>query len=131
LDDEEIQIYGDGSQLRDLNYVDDVVDALLQAAVYEGANGRIMNLGNYPPVSLLQFCKTLLEVCADFGCGRGGYCLTPFPPEKKRIDIGDYYADYGRVTQTLGWQPRTPLREGLRRTVAYYTQFRDHYWQGS
>jgi len=128
IDNEEIQIYGDGRQVRDLNYIDDVVDALLLAALYDGANGRIFNLGNTPPVSLLEFVRTLLEVCQELGVGKGGYRLVPFPPDKKRIDIGDYYADYSKIQKTLGWRPTVPLREGLRRTVAYYMEYRDHYW---
>jgi UDP-glucose 4-epimerase len=128
IDNEEIQIFGDGSQVRDLNYVDDVVEAMLLAAVYDGANGRIFNLGNTPPVSLVEFVRVLLEVCQEFGAGKGGYRLVPFPPDKKRIDIGDYYADYSKIQKTLGWTPKMPLREGLRRTVAYYMQYREHYW---
>jgi UDP-glucose 4-epimerase len=131
IDNEEIQIFGDGGQLRDMNYVDDVVEALLLAAVYEGANGRIFNLGNHPPVSLLEFVQVLLDVCQEFGVGKGGYRLTPFPAEKKRIDIGDYYADYSKIKQTLGWQPRISLRAGLERTVAYYMEHGQHYWQSS
>jgi len=129
MDNQEIQIFGDGHQLRDMNYVDDVVEAMLLAAVYEGANGRIMNLGNDPPVSHLEFVQTLLEVCQEHGMGHGGYRLTPFPPDKKRIDIGDYYADYGKIRRILGWSPRIGLREGLQRTVAYYAQHRDQYWE--
>lgn len=129
IDNEEIQVFGDGLQVRDLNYVDDVVEAMLLAAVYDGANGRVFNLGNKPPVSLLDFIRILLEVCQEFGVGTGGYRLVPFPPDKKRIDIGDYYGDYSKIQKTLGWQPKVPLREGLRRTVSYYMQYRDHYWE--
>ncbi|MGB9880174.1 MAG: NAD-dependent epimerase/dehydratase family protein, partial [Anaerolineae bacterium] len=129
IDNEEIQIFGDGSQMRDLNYVDDVVEAMLLAAVYDGANGWIFNLGNSPPVSLREFVQVLLEVCQEFGVGKGGYCLVPFPPDKKRIDIGNYYADYSKIQKMLGWQPRVSLREGLQRTVAYYVQYREHYWE--
>jgi len=131
MDNQQIQLFGDGKQLRDLNYVDDVVEAMLLAAVYDDANGRIFNLGNHPPASLLEFVQTLLDVCQEFGCGRGGYQLTPFPSEKKRIDIGDYYADYSKAQRVLGWTPNVALREGLRRTVAYYQQHRSHYWQSS
>jgi len=131
IDNEEIQIYGDGRQVRDLNYIDDVIESMLLAAVYDGANGRIFNLGNTPPVSLVEFVRTLLEVCQEFGAGRGGYRLVPFPPDKKRIDIGDYYADYSKIQKTLGWKPTVPLKEGLRRTVAYYTEYRDRYWGDS
>nr|MBC7244112.1 NAD-dependent epimerase/dehydratase family protein [Chloroflexota bacterium] len=129
IDNEEIQIFGDGLQVRDLNYVDDVVEAMLLAAIYDGANGRVFNLGNTPPVSLLEFVRVLLEVCQEFGAGKGGYRLVPFPPDKKRIDIGDYYADYSKIQKTLGWTPRVPLKEGLRRTVAYYIEYREHYWK--
>jgi UDP-glucose 4-epimerase len=128
IKNEEIQLFGDGQQVRDLNYVDDVVEAMLLAAVYDGANGRIFNLGNSPPVSLLEFVRTLQEVCQEFGLGQGGYRLVPFPPDKKRIDIGDYYGDYSRIQKTLGWQPIVALREGLRRTVAFYVEHGDHYW---
>jgi UDP-glucose 4-epimerase len=128
IDNQQIQIFGDGRQVRDLNYIDDVVEALLLAAVYDGANGRIFNLGNTPPVSLLEFVHTLLDVCQELGVGEGGYQLVPFPPDKKRIDIGDYYADYSKMQKTLGWTPVVGLREGLRRTVAYYTEHRQHYW---
>jgi UDP-glucose 4-epimerase len=128
MKDQEIQLFGDGLQVRDLNYVDDVVEAMLLAAVYDGANGRIFNLGNSPPVSLLEFVQTLLEVCQEFGLGKGSYRLTPFPADKKRIDIGDYYGDYSKIQKTLGWQPMVTLREGLRRTIAFYTKYGDYYW---
>jgi UDP-glucose 4-epimerase len=120
IDNQEIQIFGEGQQVRDMNYVDDVVEALLLGAIYEGANGRIFNLGNRPPVSHLDFVQTLLDVCREFGAGHAGYRLIPFPPEKKRIDIGDYYGDYGKIQRILGWQPRIDLREGLRRTVEFF-----------
>ena len=129
ISNEEIQLYGDGRQVRDLNYVDDVIEAMLLAAVYDGANGRIFNLGNTPPVSLLEFVHALLEICQEFGVGEGGYRLVPFPPDKKRIDIGDYYADYSKIQKTLGWRPRIPLKEGLKRTVEYYVEHHDHYWE--
>jgi len=129
IDNQEIQIFGDGRQLRDMNYVDDVVEALLLAAVYEGANGRIFNLGNSPPVSLTEFVQVLLETCQEQGVGLGGYRLIPFPADKKRIDIGNYYADYSKIKRILGWEPCVPLREGLRRTVAFYKEHRDRYWQ--
>ena len=128
IDNEQIQIYGDGSQLRDMNYVDDVVEAMLLATTYDGANGHYFNLGSNEPVSLLEFVQILLKVCQEAGAGQGGYRMVPFPPDKKRIDIGNYYADYGKIAEALGWQPRVGLYEGLRRTVAYYLEHRQFYW---
>ena len=123
IDSEEIQVFGDGRQLRDLTYVDDVVDAFLRAAASDTTNGQVFNLGGLEPISLLDLAKLIVEVA---GCG--SYRLVPFPEERKRIDIGDFYADYTKIRLILGWEPKVPLREGLARTIAYYRQYKEHYW---
>ncbi|MBI4301568.1 MAG: NAD-dependent epimerase/dehydratase family protein [Chloroflexi bacterium] len=122
LDGEEIQLFGDGTQLRDLNYVDDVVDAFLLAAAHENANGEVFNLGT-EAISLMELVHLLIEIC-----GSGSYTLVPFPPERKRIDIGSYYSDYTKVEASLGWRPQISLRDGLERTVAYYRKHGERYW---
>ena len=119
---EEIQVFGDGSQRRDFNHVDDVVDAFLRAGATDRSDGQVFNLGDETPVSLLDLAKLLIEVA-----GSGSYRLVPFPPERKRIDIGDFYADISKIRATLGWEPRRPLREGLTQTIAYYRDHRDQY----
>ena len=80
-------------------------------------------LGASPPVSVLEFAETLLDV-AD---GGSGFKIVPFPDERKRIDIGDFYNDYGKIQKELGWEPQVSLREGLSRTVDYYRRNIDHY----
>ena len=119
---EQIQIFGDGRQKRDFDYVDDVVDAFLRAGACDAADGQVFNLGGDAPTSLLELVGLLLEVA-----GQGGYELVPFPEERKKIDVGDVYADAKKAREVLGWAPRTPLREGLARTVAYYQQHKEHY----
>jgi UDP-glucose 4-epimerase len=119
---EEIQIFGDGSQKRDFDYVDDVVDAFLRAGASEAAPGQVFNLGGAAAVSLLDLARMLIEIS-----GAGSYTLVPFPAERKKIDIGDFQADASRIRKALGWQPRVALREGLERTVAYYRQHKEHY----
>lgn len=120
---EEIQIFGDGQQRRDLNFVDDVVEAMLRAAVSQTGEGRVYNLGSNQPISLTALVELLIEVA-----GQGSYRLVPFPEERKRIDIGDVYSGYTRIQAELGWQPRTSLREGLVKTLAYYRHYGEHYW---
>jgi UDP-glucose 4-epimerase len=93
------------------------VDAFLRAGALEAADGKVMNLGADPPVSLLDLVEILVRVA-----GRGTYRVVPFPEERKRIDIGDFYADTSRVREVLGWEPRVPLEEGLRSTVEYYRE---------
>lgn len=123
LDDECISIYGDGQQQRDYNYVDDVVDALLLAALSSDADGQILNLGGRRPISHLELIETLIDVA-----GSGSYKLIPFPPDKARIDIGSVYSAYSRIQTMLGWEPKIGLREGLSRTVAFYREHREQYW---
>ncbi|MFZ4849852.1 MAG: NAD-dependent epimerase/dehydratase family protein [Caldilinea sp.] len=117
-----IQLYGDGQQLRDLTFVEDVVDAFLRAGMDEKANGAVFNLGGEAPICLLDLARLIVELA-----GRGRVELVPWPEARKKIDIGDVYSSYTRIQQVLGWQPTTPLRAGLERTLAYYTQFFDQY----
>ena len=123
LEGKELLIYGDGRQVRDFNYVDDVVDALLRAAVDEQANGQVYNLGGDEPINLLHLAQLVVKLA-----GRGSYRLVPWPESRKSIDIGDYYGDFRRILSKLGWRPRIPLEEGLRRTLAYYEEHGSHYW---
>jgi UDP-glucose 4-epimerase len=111
----EIEIMGDGSQQRDLNYVDDVVEAMLRAAATPAAWGEVYNLGSPEPVALEALVRLLLELA-----GRGSYRFVPFPPERKSIDIGSVRVDYGKIRRELGWEPRVALRDGLERTLRYY-----------
>ncbi|MGB9723260.1 MAG: NAD-dependent epimerase/dehydratase family protein [Chloroflexia bacterium] len=123
LDDQEIPIWGDGRQLRDYTYVDDVVDAFLRAAASDQTDGQVYNLGGRRPISHLELVETLIAIA-----GSGRYRLLPWPPERQRIDIGDVYSSYRRIQETLGWEPQVELEEGLRRTVEFYRKYKEKYW---
>jgi UDP-glucose 4-epimerase len=116
------EVFGDGSQRRDFTYVDDAVEALLLAAASDRAVGRAYNLGG-EPISLRDLAERLVRVA-----GRGEYRLVPFPPERKAIDIGDYFADARLIREELGWRPRVALDEGLGVTVRFYAAQGGHYW---
>jgi UDP-glucose 4-epimerase len=123
VDGEEISLFGDGSQLRDMTYVDDVVEAFLMAGANDAANGQVFNLGGLEPVSLRDIADLLIEVT-----GSGSYRLVPFPEERRSIDIGDYYADDSKIRAALGWEPRVGVREGLARSLAFYREHGASYW---
>jgi UDP-glucose 4-epimerase len=120
---EEILLFGDGEQKRDFNYVDDAVDALLLAGASPRAHRKVFNLGAKPPTSLRQFVELLYDVAGE----KPNYRLIPFPEERRRIDIGDFYTDYSRIQRELGWEPRVTLREGLSRTIDFYRRNMGHY----
>ena len=113
----------EGQQLRDFNFVDDAVDAMLAAAVSDDANGRLFNLGGERAINLKELADLLIE--ANGGAGR--YEICSFPANRQRIDIGDYYADYGCIARTLGWEPRVHLLEGLVRTIDFFRQHLNNY----
>jgi UDP-glucose 4-epimerase len=122
LDGEEITLFGDGEQLRDLTYVDDVVDAFLVAGCDPAADGQIFNLSG-EVISLRHLVELLIELT-----GQGSYRLIPFPPDKKLIDIGSFYAEDRKIRSILGWERRVGLREGLTRTLQFYRERRGDYW---
>jgi UDP-glucose 4-epimerase len=105
----------EGDQLRDFTYVSDVVDALLAAAVNPATNGRVFNLGGSEVISL----KALADLLVDVN-GGGEFTSRSYPSDRKKIDIGSYYSDFGLATDVIGWKPRVPLREGLGRTLEFY-----------
>jgi UDP-glucose 4-epimerase len=112
----------DGHQLRDFTFVDDAVDALLMAAGSEEAEGQVFNLGGDCVISLEDLARLLIEVN-----GSGDYIVRSFPPDRKKIDIGDYYSDFSRIHSVLGWKPKVSLREGLIKTLKFYHQNLEHY----
>lgn len=117
LTNQDIQVFGDGTQLRDFNFVDDVVDALIAAATTESCYGRVFNLGGSEVVSLKELAQKLSSMQPD-----SSWKIVPFPEERKKIDIGDYYSNYKLAQELLGWTPQVKLDEGLLKTVQYYRQ---------
>ncbi|WP_461210740.1 NAD-dependent epimerase/dehydratase family protein [Desulfocurvus sp. DL9XJH121] len=120
--DEQIQLFGDGSQRRDMNYVDDVVDAILLAGARGEAVGQVYNLAGDEPISLKDLVERMVRIA-----GQGSYRLVPWPEEKKKIDIGDFYGDGAKIKDALGWTPATTTDDGLAKTFAYYADCLDQY----
>ena len=112
----------EGAQLRDFTYVEDVVDAMLAAAISEEGNGKVFNLGGDPAISLRDLAAMMIDLN-----GAGTFNVRTFPAERKKIDIGDYYSDWRRIRATLGWEPRSPLRDALARTLEFYRANIQHY----
>ena len=114
LNGEPIRIFGDGTQRRDFNHVDDVLEALLLAGEREELAGGVFNLGHPEPKSLLEMVEILhrhLEFDSE---------LVPFPPEIEAIDIGDYFGAFDLFREACGWNPRIGLEEGLAGTIEFF-----------
>jgi len=123
IDNEKIRIYGDGKQIRDVNYVGDVVEAFLLVAATEKSNGEIYNLGGTHK-NLKEIVDLIIKIA-----GTGEYELIPYPSESKKIEIGDYIADYSKIKDSLGWTPDTSFDDGVRKTVEFYRKYSQNYWK--
>ena len=121
LEGKSFEIWG-GEQLRDFTYVDDAVDAFILAATTEKARGKVFNLGGDRVINLHELANLLIEIN-----GGGSFSVHSFPSDRKRIDIGDYYADDSLIRKELGWQSPVSLREGLASTLNFYRNNLEHY----
>jgi UDP-glucose 4-epimerase len=122
LSGEPITVFGDGGQERDCLYVDDVVDCLLLAARGGEAAGEVFNVGNDERLSLRQIAEAVVDAA-----GSGSIESVPWPPDRDAIDIGSYYGDSSKAKRILGWEPRTPFSEGIRKTIEFYRSRRSQY----
>jgi UDP-glucose 4-epimerase len=122
LEDREIQVFGDGSQVRDFVYVDDASEAFLLAGATDAVNGEVFNVGGDEHFAHSEVVDLLVRTA-----GTGRYRFVEWPAEKKVIDIGSFYADSTLFKTRAGWTPRVGLAEGLRRTLDYYRTRMEHY----
>lgn len=122
MDGKTVALFGDGSQVRDINYIDDVVDALLICAKSQKANGEIYNLGGQP-ITLKEFVEKAIGIL-----GMGKYKIIKFPKNRKLIEIGNYVADIKKIREELDWQPKISVDEGIKRTIDYYKKYKKFYW---
>ena len=121
--DEELLVFGDGTQQRDFTYVDDAVRALCLAATSPAALGEVFNVGGCGHQSLSEVAELVVRLA-----GSGSVRVVPFPADRKAIDIGDYYADDTKLRTQLGWRPLCPLDDGLAATLDYYRANGPAYW---
>jgi len=122
IDNKSIQVFGDGKQRRDYNYVDDVVDALIIAATRDESAGQVYNLGAPHPISLQETARIM---CEDL---KGAtYELIPFPEERKAIDVGDFISDYSTFQSSFGWNPNVSFTEGIKTSFDYFRKEHQYY----
>lgn len=124
IDDEVVPVFGDGHILRDFLYVDDLVDCLLRVATAARAYGEVFNVGSGVPINFIELAKKIVKIT-----GTGKVTFTEFTQERKEVEPGDYYTDISKIKRMVGWEPKTDLDEGLRKTIEFYRKFKKEYWE--
>jgi UDP-glucose 4-epimerase len=117
-----IQVFGDGKQRRDYNYIEDVLDALLIAATEKNAVGKVYNLGAPDPLSLENTAKIMCQKTEGVD-----YQMIPFPEDRKAIDVGDFICDYSAFRDQFGWEPKVSFEDGIQRSLEYFQKDIEHY----
>ncbi len=123
LDNQQIEVFGDGNQKRELIYVDDIVECLLLLGEKAECVGEVYAIGAQESVTFLELVEEIIKAC-----GSGSYTHVPWPKDREIIEVGDVVTDYSKLTAHIGWAPSTSLSDGLRMTAEYYRKYREHYW---
>jgi UDP-glucose 4-epimerase len=123
IDEEVVPVFGDGHILRDFLYVDDLVDCFLHVATSPQAYGEVFNVGSGIPINFIDLAKKIVKIA-----GTGKVTFTEFTHERKEVEPGDYYTDISKIKRMIGWEPKTDLEEGLRRTIEFYRKYKREYW---
>jgi nucleoside-diphosphate-sugar epimerase len=123
MENRSIKIFGDGSQIRDYIYVDDLADAFIAASVNEKCYGHAFNVGSGRGTRFSEMAETIVNVAK-----RGNVEYVPWPEDYVNVETGDYITDIGKICSFLDWQPMTDLKTGIERTFEYYRKYKSHYW---
>ncbi len=123
LDNLPITVFGKGTLKRDFIYVDDVVEALLLLPQKKRCYGEIFNVGSEEVTDFNELAHMIINTSKQ-----GKVIHTPFTKERALQEPGDFYSDITKIKKYTGWYPRITLKEGLKRTIAFYRKYKKYYW---
>jgi nucleoside-diphosphate-sugar epimerase len=123
LDGAPLTIYGEGEQIRDYVYVEDLAKALLATALSEHTSGQIFNVGSGTGTRF----REMVELIALHIPGTK-ILRVPWPAERYFVETGDYISDISRIHAATGWTPDTSFERGIEMTIQYYKEFQEYYW---
>lgn len=119
---EPVSVYGDGSQIRDYIFIDDLADAFLLAGVSSKAAGQVFNIGSGVGTKFIDMVDNLVRVV-----DRGKKIMVPWPKDYKDIETGDYVSDISKARELLEWMPKVSMEEGVKKTFDFYTKHGKNY----
>jgi|UniRef100_A0A7C5AN14 UDP-glucose 4-epimerase len=124
LEGKPLTVFGEGRQKRDYIYVEDVCQGILSAALSPKTAGQVYNLGSGVGTPFIDMVKLVAEAVPGTQIQH-----LPWPKDRYFVETGDFVADISKIQEDTGWRPTTALSTGIARTVAFYREHRQHYWQ--
>lgn len=122
LDNSEIKIFGQGEQLRDYSFIDDITTAFLLAGEKREAIGQVYNLGSGQSIRFRDMAEAVVRLA-----GQGQLINIPWPEGYRNIEVGDYVVDFSKI-KALGWESKVSFDDGLKRTIDFYRRYKKYYW---
>jgi UDP-glucose 4-epimerase len=123
LEGKPLTIFGEGRQGRDYIFVEDLAEAMLALAQAPAVSGEVYNLGSAAITPFIEMARLVAEAVPGTQVQQ-----VEWPADRYFVETGDYVSDIGKITGAIGWRPRISLQEGIGRTVAYYSKYREKYW---
>lgn len=118
-----LRVFGDGGQIRDYIYVDDLANAFIRASVESSCHGGVFNVGCGKGTKFSDMVETIVTVV-----GHGSVEYVPWPETYINVETGDHITDITKLSRATGWQPATDLSAGIQKTYEYYRTCRSKYW---
>ncbi len=115
LQGKNLTIYGEGQQKRNVLFVEDCVEALLQVAVAENTLGEVYFASGDDECAIATFAREVVSVV-----GKGGVDQVPWPEDWVAMDVGDVSISNARIKKAIPWRPQVGLKDGLLKTRYYY-----------
>jgi len=117
-----IKIYGDGRQLRDYIFIEDIVDAMVLTAANQKAIGEIVNIGSGTSTRFCDMVRSVISIVKN-----GQLEFIPWPENYEKIETGDVSVDISKLHQITLWRPKFSIQEGIRLTHEYYKKNLERY----
>lgn len=114
LKDKTLTVYGDGKQIRDYIYVDDMVDAFILAALSPKSNGQVYNLGFGEGIEFRKMAQLIIKIAK-----RGKIKFLKWPKDFKEVETGSYISDISKIKTELGFKPRIDFAQGIKNTLPH------------
>jgi UDP-glucose 4-epimerase len=122
MNGETIRIFGEGTQLRDYIYSDDIIEGFFRIGSCENAIGKIVNIGSGEGTAFRDMVATVLKVVK-----KGSMEMVPWPANYENLETGDAIADISLIRELTGFTPRFSLQEGTALTFEYYQKHLRNY----